>query len=174
MADQTVVYEFEIKLCNLEDKYWRRIEITSVSTVAKLAYAIMASFELSGSHSFCVENKNVFFEFYNGDNENSLKPSDYELNNLELSVGSKLKMIYDFGADLNFEIKLTAIKEMKKGMGTHYPYVLSGAGAVIPEDLSVPELVERLDREYKEYDCKSDNALLKGKMQILKNQYESK
>ncbi len=48
MADQTVVYEFEIKLCNLEDKYWRRIEITSVSTVAKLAYAIMASFELSG------------------------------------------------------------------------------------------------------------------------------
>ena len=46
MADQTVVYEFEIKLCNLEDKYWRRIEITSVSTVAKLAYAIMASFEL--------------------------------------------------------------------------------------------------------------------------------
>ena len=32
MADQTVVYELEIKLCNLEDKYWRRIEITSVST----------------------------------------------------------------------------------------------------------------------------------------------
>ena len=54
MADQTVVYEFEIKLCNLEDKYWRRIEITSVSTVAKLAYAIMASFELSGSHLFSV------------------------------------------------------------------------------------------------------------------------
>lgn len=174
MADQTVVYEFEIKLCNLEDKYWRRIEITSVSTVAKLAYAIMASFELSGSHSFCVENKNVVFEFYNKDNENSLKPSDYELNNLELSVGSKLKMIYDFGADLNFEIKLTAIKEMKKGMGTHYPYVLSGAGAVIPEDLSVPELMEQSESEYKEYNYESDNALLKGKMQILKNQYESK
>ena len=174
MAVQTVVYEFEIKLCNLEDKYWRRIEITSVSTVAKLAYAIMASFELSGSHLFCVENKNVVFEFYNRDNENSLKPSDYELNNLELSVGSKLKMIYDFGTDLNFEIKLTAIKEMKKGMGTHYPYVLSGAGAVIPEDLSVPELMERSESEYKEYDCEIDNALLKGKMQILKNQYESK
>jgi len=82
--------------------YWRRIEITSVSTVAKLAYAIMASFELSGSQSFCVENKNVVFEFYNRDNVISFKPSDYELNNLELSVGSKLKMIYDFGFDLNF------------------------------------------------------------------------
>ena len=139
-----------------------------------MAYVMNGRIELSGSHSFCVENKNVVFEFYNKDNENSLKPSDYELNNLELSVGSKLKMIYDFGADLNFEIKLTAIKEMKKGMGTHYPYVLSGAGAVIPEDLSVPELMERLESEYKEYDCEIDNALLKGKMQILKNQYESK
>lgn len=174
MADQTVVYEFEIKLCNLEDKYWRRIEITSVSTVAKLAYAIMASFELSGSHSFCVENKNVVFEFYNKDNENSLKPSDYELNNLELSVGSKLKMIYDFGADLNFEIKLAAIKEFKRGTGTHYPYALSGAGTKIPEDMFIPELIEELDSLYKEYDSELDNVLLKGKIQILKDQYESK
>ena len=171
MADQTVVYEFEIRLNNLENKYWRRIEITSVSTVAKLAYAIMASFELSGSHLFSVRYINSYFEFYN---DNAIQPCDFKLKNLNLSVGDKLKMVYDFGADLNFEIKLTAIKEMKKGMGTHYPYVLSGAGAVIPEDLSVPELVERLDREYKEYNYESDNALLKGKMQILKNQYESK
>lgn len=153
MADQTVVYEFEIKLCNLEDKYWRRIEITSVSTVAKLAYAIMAIFN---------------------NDEECLNPSKFKLISLELLKGDTLKMIYDFGADLIFEIKLAAIKEFKKGMGTHYPYVLSGAGAAISEDLSVPELIERLDREYKEYDYESDNALLKGKMQILKNQYESK
>lgn len=70
---------------------------------------------------------------------------------------------------LSFKIKLAAIKEFKKGMATHYPYVLSGAGAVIPEDLSVPELMEWSESEYKEYDCESDNALLKGKMQILKN-----
>lgn len=172
MADQTVVYEFEIKLCNLEDKYWRRIEITSVSTVAKLAYAIMASFELSGSHLFSIEYDDCNFIFNN--NEECLNPSKFKLISLELLKSDTLKMIYDFGADLNFEIKLTAIKEFKKGMGTHYPYVLSGAGAVIPEDLSVPELMERSESEYKEYDCESDNALLKGKMQILKNQYESK
>lgn len=59
-------------------------------------------------------------------------------------------------------------------MGTHYPYVLLGTGAVISEDLSVTELMDRSESEYKEYDCESDNALLKGKMQILKNQYESK
>ena len=99
----------------------------------------MASFELSGSHLFSVRYINSYFEFYN---DNAIQPCDFKLKNLNLSVGDKLKMVYDFGADLNFEIKLTAIKEMKKGMGTHYPYVLSGAGAVIPEDLSVPELVE--------------------------------
>lgn len=73
---QTVVYEFEIKLCNLEDKYWRRIEITSVSTVAKLAYAIMASFELSGSHLFSVRYINSYFEFYN---DNAIQPCDFKL-----------------------------------------------------------------------------------------------
>lgn len=173
MANQTSVYEFEIKLCDLDDKYWRRIEITSVSTVAKLAYAIMASFELSGSHLFYVEHNDLHFAFHE-DNENDLQPCDYKLNNLELSISDKLKMVYDFGADLNFEIKLVAIKEFKKGMGTHYPYVLSGAGAEIPENLSVPELMEQLESEYKEYDSESDNALLKGKIQILKNQYELK
>ena len=154
MADQTVVYEFEIKLCNLEDKYWRRIEITSVSTVAKLAYAIMASFELSGSHLFSVRYINSYFEFYN---DNAIQPCDY-----------------DFGSDLNFAIKLTEIKEFKRGTGTHYPYALSGAGTKIPEDMFIPELIEELDSLYKEYDSELDNVLLKGKIQILKDQYESK
>ena len=171
MADQTVVYEFEIKLCILEDKYWRRIEITSVSTVAKLAYAIMASFELSGSHLFSVRYINSYFEFYN---DNAIQPCDFKLKNLNLSVGDKLKMVYDFGADLNFAIKLTEIKEFKRGTGTHYPYALSGAGTKIPEDMFIPELIEELDSLYKEYDSELDNVLLKGKIQILKDQYESK
>lgn len=131
----------------------------------------MASFELSGSHLFSVRYINSYFEFYN---DNAIQPCDFKLKNLNLSVGDKLKMVYDFGADLNFEIKLTAIKEMKKGMGTHYPYVLSGAGTKIPEDMFIPELIEELDSLYKEYDSELDNVLLKGKIQILKDQYESK
>jgi hypothetical protein len=116
--------------------------------VAKLAYAIMASFELSGSHLFSIEYDDCNFIFNN--DEECLNPNKFKLISLELLKGDTLKMIYDFGADLNFEIKLTAIKEIKKGMGTHFPYVLSGAEAVIPEDLSVPELMERLESEYKE------------------------
>ena len=83
-------------------------------------------------------------------------------------------MVYDFGADLNFAIKLTEIKEFKRGTGTHYPYALSGAGTKIPEDMFIPELIEELDSLYKEYDYELDNVLLKGKIQILKDQYELK
>lgn len=169
MYSSTVVYEFIVKLCGLEDKYWRRIEITSVSTVAKLAYAIMASFELSGSHLFSVRYNNSHFEFYN---DNAIPPCDFKLKNLNLSVGDKLKMVYDFGADLNFEIELAEIKEFKKGTGTHYPYALSGAGTKIPEDMFMPELIEELDNLYKEYDSEFDNVFLKGEIQILKDQYE--
>lgn len=171
MVDQTVVYEFEIKLCNIEDKYWRRIEITSVSTVAKLAYAIMASFELSGSHLFSIEYDDCNFIFNN--DEEYLNPSKFKLISLELLKGDTLKMIYDFGTELNFKIKLAAIKEFKRGTGTHYPYALSGAGTKIPEDMFIPELIEELDSLYKEYDLELDNVLLKRKIQLLKDQYES-
>ena len=38
----------------------------------------------------------------------------------------------------------------------------------------IPELIEELDSLYKEYDYELDNVLLKGKIQILKDQYELK
>lgn len=73
---------------------------------------------------------------------------------------------------MNFEIELAEIKELKKGTGTHYHYALSGAGTKISEDMFMPELIEELDNVYKEYDFEFDNVFLKGKIQILKNQYE--
>lgn len=60
MYARTAVYEFIVKQCGLEDKHWIRIEITLLSTIAKLAYDIMASFELSGSHLFSVRYNLLF------------------------------------------------------------------------------------------------------------------
>ena len=39
------VYKFKVKLRELEEYIWRDIEITSVSTVAKLVYTILAAFD---------------------------------------------------------------------------------------------------------------------------------
>ena len=52
MAD---VYKFKVKLREMEEYIWRDIEITSVSTVSKLGYAILAAFEAEGSHLFCMK-----------------------------------------------------------------------------------------------------------------------
>ena len=175
MPNQTSVYEFEVKLCGLEEKFWRNIELTSISTLAKLAYAIMASFELSGSHLFCIMYNELRFEFSNGEYDDIYEPCNSKLNTLDLKVGDKLKLIYDFGAEMTFDITLTEIKEFKKGTGTHYPYVLSGVGESIPENYFIDDLIEKInhnDIDYKEYNSKIDNALLKGKMLILKNIYE--
>ena len=49
MAD---VYKFKVKLCGLENVIWRDIEITSVPSVAKLGYAVLATFESTASHLF--------------------------------------------------------------------------------------------------------------------------
>lgn len=78
------MYEFEIKLCGLEEKYWRKIEITSISTLAKLAYAIMSSFDLSESHLFCIIYNDLYFQFSFGEDDSSLEPCDYKLNTLKL------------------------------------------------------------------------------------------
>lgn len=49
MAD---VYKFKVGLCELENDMWRDIEITSVSSVAKLGYAVLAAFESTASRLF--------------------------------------------------------------------------------------------------------------------------
>lgn len=175
MPNQTSVYEFEVKLCGLEEKFWRKIELTSISTLAKLAYAIMASFELSGSHLFCIMYNELRFEFSNGEYDDIYEPCNSRLNTLDLKVGDKLKLIYDFSSEMTFEITLTEIKEFKKGTGTHYPYVLSGAGESIPEDYFIEDLINKINEdgsEYREYNSDTDNELLKGKMLLLKNIYE--
>ena len=67
MAD---VYRFKVRLRELEDYIWRDIEITSVSTVAKLVYAILAAFEAEGSHLFCMkfgdERYEIVFDDFTG------------------------------------------------------------------------------------------------------------
>ena len=44
------VYTFRVRLCELKNVIWRDIEITSVSSVAKLGYAVLAAFDLSLIH----------------------------------------------------------------------------------------------------------------------------
>lgn len=151
MAD---VYKFKVKLCELENYIWREIEITSLSSVAKLGYAILGAFSGTASHLFCVIVNGKRYEFlYEEDNlfeEELFDPGITKLASLRLNVGDTLTMEYDYGAGWEFDIELMAIEEMKKGAGTHYPYITDGKGNGIIEDASpgiLIEFIEQTDRE---------------------------
>ena len=148
MAD---VYKFGVKLQELEKYLWRDIEVSSLSTVAKLGYAILAAFGAQGSHLFGITYNNLRYEFdYDGDVFDSLdddiedviSPDMAKLSSLKLKVGDKMEMEYDYGAGWTFDIELISISHMIKGTGAHYPYITDGAGCGIIEDTCPGELLD--------------------------------
>lgn len=195
MAD---VYKFKVRLCELENVIWREIEITSVSSVAKLGYAVLAAFESTASHLFNMrfagKRYEIVFEEDDFDNEPAINPIKTKLSTLKLSVGDKLSMEYDYGAGWEFEIELLSITEMKRGAGTHYPYVTDGKGKGIIEDTSpyeLAEMIEKTDKEgtlpqimdiysdkevswdYRKFDLEYCNVFFKDNVWKIQNAYEA-
>lgn len=194
MAD---VYKFKVSLCELENTMWRDIEITSVSSVAKLGYAVLAAFESTASHLFNIrfdgKRYEIVFEEDDFDDEPAIDPIRTKLSTLKLSVGDKLSMEYDYGAGWEFEIELLSITEMKRGAGTHYPYVTDGNGKGIIEDTwpyELAEIVEKTDKDgtvpqimdmysgkevswdYRKFDLEYCNVFFKDNVWKIQNAYE--
>lgn len=164
MAD---VYKFKVRLKELETIIWRDIEITSVSSVAKLGYAILAAFESTASHLFNISYNGkryeiVFEEDYFGD-EPAIDPISTRLSALKLTEGAVLTMEYDYGAGWEFEVELLTITEMKRGAGTHYPYVTDGKGKGILEDTSPYDLLEAISYTDKTGEVPTAVEVLSGK-----------
>lgn len=151
MAD---IYKFKVRLCELQNSIWRDIEITSVSSVAKLGYAILTAFESTASHLFNIrcngKRYEIMFEEDDFDDEPVIDPIRTKISALKLCVGDTLSMKYDYGASWEFQIELLSVTEMKRGAGTHYPYVTDGKGKGIIEDISPYELVEIVEKINKE------------------------
>ncbi len=193
MAD---VYKFKVAIKEVPDKIWRDIEISSLSSVAKLGYTILASFEAAASHLFNIQFKGKRYEIVIDDDlefEPVIDPIQTKLSALKLSVGDILEMEYDYGTDWEFTIKLVTITEMKKGSGNHYPYVTAGQGRGIIEDrppFELAEIIEETDKtgklpqvcdnifdkeiewDYRKFDLKCCNILLKGTIEQIQYAYE--
>lgn len=67
---------------------------------------------------------------------------DCKLSTLGMEIGESIKMIYDFGCEQRFDIKLTGIEPMPKGHGRAYPKILAGEGRSIVDDMPAYELLE--------------------------------
>lgn len=148
----TNVLEFHVELVGLEKTFWRDIQISDNSTIAKLGYVVMAAFHGQACHLFNIKYEGKRYELlvepddFEGVLGPALNPMKSKLKDFEFKPGNMLTMEYDYGAGWEWTIKYMGSFPMRKGTGKHYPYVTAGAGRGIIEDTSVGELEDIMKR----------------------------
>ncbi len=192
MAD---VYTIKSIYEGCESRIWREFQISSNAPLCRLGYTVLATFDTMAYHLFSISYDGTSYEFPDEDTEISEIECMFcvKLSDLDLQVGSRLEMVYDFGCEQVFSMEVTAIQPMKKGAGRAYPKITSGAGCGIIEDMSSDELLEvikDIDRngsslfcyeakrpdvvwDYRKYDMQLDNLLLKGEIEQIAEGYSA-
>lgn len=191
------VLTFQVAIEGLEDKIWRKIEITDKRTIADLAYTILATFDSLAYHLYDIKHGNdrydcmidpMYLREYNFKNAVTTKLCD-----VDFKDNNKMIMEYDFGSTTTFIITYLKSRDMEKFNGNHYPYIVDGAGRGMLDDISdydLREIVDDIDKkgysehpftpgyerpikyDYRDYNIKIDNDLLKGEVLDIKNGYE--
>ncbi len=191
------IFTFQVGIEGLEDKIWRKIEITDRRTVADLAYTILATFDSLAYHLYDIKHGNDRYDCmidpldlreYNFKDAVRTKLSD-----VDFEKNNKMIMEYDFGSTTTFIITFLESRNIEKYNGNHYPYIVDGAGRGMIDDMcdfELKEVVEDIDKkgysdhfftpgyerkikyDYRYFNIKNNNALLKGEILDIKNGYE--
>ena len=190
----TKVYTFHIAYEGLEDRIWRKAEVSSNYRLDQLGYMVLAAFDTMAYHLFEFFYDDGRFEIPNEDAPfEQIDMADFKLHQLELKPGDRIRMDYDFGTTQTFWMELVAVDDMKRGWGRRYPYVLDGAGRGIIDDMSceeLSELIAQIDRtgktdepiyyqerriswDYRWFDLDCMNSLLKGEIEMIEEGYAS-
>ena len=188
----TKVYTFHITYEGLEEKIWRKVEVSSNYRLDQLGYMVLAAFDTLAYHMFEFYYDDDRFEIPNEDAPfEQIDMADFKLHQLKLKLGDRIRMEYDFGTTQTFWLELVEIADMKRGWGRRYPYVLDGAGRGIIDDMSceeLSELVAQIDRngntdepiyyqermmpwDYRWFDLDCMNGLLKGEIELIEEGY---
>ena len=188
----TKVYTFHITYEGLEEKLWRKVEVSFNYRLDQLGYMVLAAFDTMAYHLFELYYDDDRFEIPNEDATfEQVDMADFKLHQLKLKLGDRIRMDYDFGTTQTFWLELIEIADMKRGWGRRYPYVLDGAGRGIIDDMSceeLSELVAQIDRngktdepiyyqermmpwDYRWFDLDCMNSLLKGEIELIEEGY---
>jgi len=192
------VLTFQVGIDGLEDKIWRKIEITDRRTVADLAYTILATFDSLAYHLYDIKYKNKVYDCwidieYDHRDVELVNATTTKLSDMDLKENDTMEMDYDSGSTTTFKITYLGSREMEKYNGKHYPYIIDGAGRGMLDDLcdfELKEIVDDIDKkgysehyftpgyertikyDYRKFNIKNNNALLKGLVLDIKNGYE--
>ena len=192
------VLTFKIGIEGLEDKIWRKIEITDRRTVADLAYTILATFDSLAYHLYNINYNNKVYDCWVCIKDDysdipKVNATITKLSDLELKENDTMEMKYDYGSTTTFKITYLGCSDLEKGKGSHYPYVIDGEGRGMLDDMcdfELKEIVEDTDKkgysehyftpgyertikyDYIKFNIKNNNTLLKGLVLEIKNGYE--
>ena len=191
------VLTFKVGIEGLEDKIWRCIEITDRRTVADLAYTILATFDSLAYHLYDIKHGkdryDCMIEPLELEDCNFKDAVRTKLSDVDFENNNKMIMEYDFGSTTTFIITYLESRNMEKYNGNHYPYIIDGAGRGMLDDMcdfELKEVVEDIDKkgysehyftpgyerkikyDYRQFNIKTNNALLKGLVLDIKNGYE--
>lgn len=190
------VYTLKITYADCDNRIWREAQISENAYLSDLRYMILASFDTLAYHLFYIrsEDLDVTFELPNEDEEIEFGECLFciKLKDMQLKIGDKLQMVYDFGCDQTFDIEVTDISPMPRGAGRAYPKIIDGAGRGILDDVPAFETLNIINRtdangksdhyymdydeqemiwDYRNYNIEYDNALLKGKIEQIADGY---
>lgn len=192
------VLTFKVGIEGLEDKIWRKIEITDRRTVADLAHTILATFDSLAYHLYNIIYDNKIYDCWVCIEDDysdipKVNATITKLKDLELKENDTMEMEYDYGSTTNFKITYLGCTDLERGNGSHYPYVVDGEGRGMLDDIcdfELKEIVEDTDKkgysehyftpgyertikyDYRNFNIKNNNALLKGLVLEIKNGYE--
>lgn len=192
------VLTFKVGIEGLEDKIWRKIEITDRRTVADLAYTILATFDSLAYHLYNIKYKNYIFDCWvcaeeSPDYDDLTNATIIKLKDLELKENDTMEMEYDYGSTTTFVITYLESRDATEYEGYLYPNIIDGAGRGMLDDMcdfELKEIVEDIDKkgyseyyvtpgyekyekyDYRKFNIKTNNKKLKGLVLEIKNGYE--
>ena len=186
------VFTFHIVYEESEGKIWRNIAVSSDYRLDQLGYAVLASFDTIAFHMFEFHYKDSRFEIPDDDaDEEQIDMAVFKLNQMDLKIGDRIRMDYDFGITQTFLIELIGVEDKERGQGRRYPYIVDGAGCGIIDDMSsdeLQELIDTIDKTDKTeepifynnrimpwddgwFDLDNLNALFKGEIKFIEEGY---
>lgn len=197
------IYTFKITYADCDNRIWRTAAVSSNYTLAELGYMVLETFDTMAYHLFEMKYKGTTFFLTAEDFEdlpyNEDEPYDllglYKIGKLGMNIGDTIEITYDFGCEQVFIIELLEIGDMPRGHGRAYPKILDGSGRGIVDDMPAFELLEAIRKtdadghsgifysnsgfndppewDYRNYDIKIDNGLLKGTIEQIRDGYEN-
>lgn len=191
------LYKFRVEYKGFEKLIWRTVQVSSNYTLSKVGYLILAVFDTLANHLFYIEYEGMHYEIAADDEFKAAYPSvnlvGIKLSKMNLSVGSKMTMVYDYGYEQTFYITLTEVTDMPSGTSTAYPKIIEGAGKGILDNVPAFEfekIVKRIDKDgksthvyyspygteelwdYRDFDIDLVNKTLKNDIAAIQRGYE--